>query len=279
MENFNDSAQFGSTKETDADYSRKLAIALTKKIQSEAETIEQLLQTNEKERQMQLKNEQKLGIIISEKEAEVKALKNEVSKFKEKQLRGIGEVKALKGQLSKNTSDFEATVKTLQDELSRKINKEIQIRKIAKRYKESYFKLKAEAEGSRVVHNPPKNELTDETVDKCEVVSSLTNENVQNFTELSESYEKKLLEENRSRIAALSEINQNTSETTDIGVAEVLKYWKELDTKLQEIIDQNMKQTERSDIALEKGSKRQQDDEDDCEITQNKLARVDNAGD
>lgn len=201
----------------------QLAIALSKQIQTKAANLAKVLQTYEQEHQLQPNIEPKLEEEELVEETEEKQSNRIAMKYKDRFSEMQLEVKALKLELSEKNS-----------KLSAAINKGIQAKSLAKKYKDSFFNLKSKLDQS-------------ETIDH----------HAEKYNYMRNLYEQNLLEENRARIVALTETDPQMSSRFE--VAEVVMHWKELDTKMQQIIDENAKST--SDGVQENGHKRSRDSE------------------
>lgn len=266
MANHNETIEIDSINGTDADHRRKFAIALAKQIQYKAENLAKYLQANEREHQQKrLCHEQKL------EEEQVKALKKEIAN-KNAQLNDVlnkeMQIRRIAKKYKDRSYDLQAEVQALKNELTKKnfqlaeaANKQIQIRRVAKKYKDSFYEMKSKME-------LPEHNLNDAKLSvESENVQYFPNDNFVSFFDLKNEYEKNLLEENQARIAALTASDPLTN-VQQFEVVDVVKRWKELDAKMQQIIDLNS--IRASDVVPDNGRKRLRDS-DDGDSTSNTL--------
>lgn len=153
------------------------------------------------------------------------------------------EVNALKIELAKRNAQLKDAV-----------NKGTQIRRIAKKYKDSYYQLQSNVD---TAGHPPAQKLNDASVQEENVECMPTENDFVRAVDLRDSYAKNLLQENRARIAALTTSNQLTN-VQQCEVVDVVKRWKDLDAKMQQIIDENTKRA--GDVVNGRKRRRHMDD-------------------
>lgn len=253
MENPNETIQIDSIDGTDIDHRRKCAIALAKRIQCTAENLAKYLQTDEQEHQ-QLNQERRL------EEEQMKALKIEISKKNaqlDEAVKKEIQIRRIAEKYKDSSNDLEVEVQVLKNELAKKKDQLAVAVNKELQIRRTAKKYKdwfheMESKVNDQPNEPEQNSNGTKLAVELENVESLPNDNLVSLVDL--------LEQNQERIAALTASNPLTN-VQHFEVVDVIKRWNELDAKMKQIIDRTSKRV--SDVVPDHGGKRHRDSDGD----------------
>ncbi|KAJ6645852.1 Nucleoprotein TPR [Pseudolycoriella hygida] len=251
------------------------------RLQNERENLAKML-TSEKDNQRQINEE--LNSLKAEKarlEQEVagkskhlqtatddrKKLQDELNNFKQINIRLTLESIEMKDNILKKEEDVKAIQRelaTIEEQLRDSRNKEMQIRRIAKKYKDSFFELKTKdderentktsEDSSAGTSTESKQELIDKLTSLQEEINELKKEN----EDLKKQDENQMLAEARNRVLALTETNKQISrdyqacksqlQTCEQSRSEhdaaIAALKSQLEAKIKELLDQEVSRHE-----------------------------------